>query len=258
MWLAAALGERAAGVIKIIDETSQVILKITGYIMGLAPIAVFAAMAATVTTQGVGILVTYGKYLVQFYFSLGVLWLVLIGAGLVFLGRPVFRLISLIREPFLLGFSTASSEAAYPVTMAQLEKLPVSKKIISFVLPMGYSFNLDGSMMYCTFAVMFIAQAYNIELSLPQQVTMLLMLMLTSKGMAGVPRASLVVIAATLVTFRLPEAGLLLIIGIDQFLDMGRTATNVIGNSLACAVIGRWEGETAETLAGAAGEAQAA
>jgi Na+/H+-dicarboxylate symporter len=142
--------------------------------------------------------------------------------------------------------------------MAQLEKLPVSKKIISFVLPMGYSFNLDGSMMYCTFAVIFIAQAYNIQLSVAQQVTMLLMLMLTSKGMAGVPRASLVVIAATLVTFRLPEAGLLLIIGIDQFLDMGRTATNVIGNSLACAVIGRWEGEIADTLLGAAAEAQAA
>jgi Na+/H+-dicarboxylate symporter len=254
---AAALGERAAGVIKIIDETSQIILKITGYIMGLAPIAVFAAMAATVTTQGIGILVTYGKYLIMFYFSLGVLWLVLIAAGFLFLGRAVFRLISLIREPFLLGFSTASSEAAYPVTMAQLEKLPVSKKIISFVLPMGYSFNLDGSMMYCTFAVIFISQAYNIPLSIAQQVTMLLVLMLTSKGMAGVPRASLVVIAATLVTFNLPEAGLLLIIGIDQFLDMGRTATNVIGNSLATAVIGRWEGETAATL-GMPAEAQAA
>ena len=248
---AASLGERAAGVIKIIDEASHIILTITGYIMGLAPIAVFAAMAATVTTQGVGILVTYGKYLVEFYLSLGVLWLVLTGAGL------LFRLISLIREPFLLGFSTASSEAAYPVTMAQLEKLPVSKKIISFVLPMGYSFNLDGSMMYCTFAVIFISQAYNLPLSIPQQVTMLLVLMLTSKGMAGVPRASLVVIAATLVTFNLPEAGLLLIIGIDQFLDMGRTATNVIGNSLATAVIGCWEGETAETL-GVPAEAQAA
>ena len=225
--------------------------------MALAPIAVFAAMAATITTQGIGILVTYGKFLIQFYFSLGVLWLVLIVAGFLFLGRAVFRLISLIREPFLLGFSTASSEAAYPVTMAQLEKLPVSKKIISFVLPMGYSFNLDGSMMYCTFATIFIAQAYNIQLSVTQQITMLLVLMLTSKGMAGVPRASLVVIAATLVTFNLPEAGLLLIIGIDQFLDMGRTATNVIGNSLATAVIGRWEGETAESV-GVPAEAQAA
>jgi Na+/H+-dicarboxylate symporter len=254
---AAAVGERARVVIEVIEETSQIILKITGYIMGLAPIAVFAAMAATITTQGIGVLVTYGKYLVEFYFSLGVLWLVLVGAGFLFLGPKVFRLITLIREPFLLGFSTASSEAAYPVTMAQLEKLPVSKKIISFVLPMGYSFNLDGSMMYCTFATVFIAQAYNIPLTLTEQITMLLVLMLTSKGMAGVPRASLVVIAATLVTFKLPEAGLLLIIGIDQFLDMGRTATNVIGNSLATAVIGRWEGEEAAEIGATAQPAAA-
>jgi Na+/H+-dicarboxylate symporter len=143
----------------------------------------------------------------------------------------------------MLAFSTASSEAAYPKMMEQLEKFPISRKIISFVLPMGYSFNLDGSMMYCTFATMFIAQAYNIQLGLGQQITMLLLLMLTSKGMAGVPRASLVVIAATLASFNLPEAGLLLIIGIDQFLDMGRSATNVIGNSLATAVVAKWEGE---------------
>jgi Na+/H+-dicarboxylate symporter len=246
---AASLGDRAKAIVNIIDEASHVILVITGYIMALAPIAVFAAMAATVTTQGIGVLYTYGLYLVEFYFSLGVLWLVLIGAGLLFLGNKIFKLLTLIREPFLLGFSTASSEAAYPVTMAQLEKLPVSKKIISFVLPMGYSFNLDGSMLYCTFATVFIAQAYNIPMTITQQVTMLLVLMLTSKGMAGVPRASLVVIAATLVTFNLPEAGLLLIIGIDQFLDMGRTATNVIGNSLATAVISRWEGEHADEIA---------
>lgn len=240
---AAALGERARGLVDIIDQTSHVILKITGYIMGLAPIAVFAAMAATVTTQGLGVLVTYGKFMIEFYFSLAILWGVLILAGFLFLQSGVFKLVKLIREPFLLAFSTASSEAAYPVTMAQLEKLPVSKRIISFVLPMGYSFNLDGSMMYCTFAVIFIAQAYNIELSLAQQITMLLVLMLTSKGMAGVPRASLVVIAATLASFNLPEAGLLLLLGIDQFLDMGRSATNVVGNSLATAVVAKWEGE---------------
>jgi Na+/H+-dicarboxylate symporter len=240
---AAALGEKAKGVVNVIEEVSHIILKITGYIMGLAPIAVFAAMAATITTQGIGVLVTYGKFVIEFYFSLAVLWGLLIFAGFVFLGHAVFRLVGLVREPFLLAFSTASSEAAYPVTMAQLEKMPVSKKIISFVLPMGYSFNLDGSMMYCTFATLFIAQAYNIELSFAQQVTMLLVLMLTSKGMAGVPRASLVVIAATLVTFGIPEAGLLLILGIDQFLDMGRSATNVIGNSLATAVVAKWEGE---------------
>jgi Na+/H+-dicarboxylate symporter len=238
---AAALGDAAKGVVAIIDQVSHVILKITGYVMKLAPLAVFAAMAATVATQGLGVLLTYGKFLVEFYLSLAVLWGVLILVGYLFLGTGIARLISLIREPFLLAFSTASSEAAYPITMAQLEKLPVSKKIISFVLPMGYSFNLDGSMMYCTFATLFIAQAYNIQLTGFEQVTMLLILMLTSKGMAGVPRASLVVIAATLASFNLPEAGLLLIIGIDQFLDMGRSATNVIGNSLATAVVAKWE-----------------
>ncbi len=172
-----------------------------------------------------------------------VLWGLLVAVGYLFFGGHAIRLVQLVREPFLLAFSTASSEAAYPKMMEQLEKFPVSKKIISFVLPMGYSFNLDGSMMYCTFAVIFIAQAYNIQLGIGQQITMLLLLMLTSKGMAGVPRASLVVIAATLASFNLPEAGLLLIIGIDQFLDMGRSATNVIGNSLATAVVAKWEGE---------------
>jgi len=240
---AAAVGERARPMVELIDAASQVILKITGYIMGLAPLAVFAAMAATVTTQGLGILITYGKFMAEFYFGLVALWGLLILAGFVFLGRGIFRLVGLVREPFLLAFSTASSEAAYPVTMAQLEKYPIGKKIISFVLPMGYSFNLDGSMMYCTFATLFIAQAYNIHMSGVQQITMLLVLMLTSKGMAGVPRASLVVIAATLVSFNLPEAGLLLVIGIDQFLDMGRSATNVIGNSLATAVVAKWEGD---------------
>jgi Na+/H+-dicarboxylate symporter len=239
----AALGERARKLVEGIEELSHVILSITGYIMALAPIAVFASMAAIVTTQGLGILVTYGKFVIEFYFGLALLWCLLIAVGFVIFGHHSFRLVSLIREPFLLAFSTASSEAAYPKTMEQLEKFPISKKIISFVLPMGYSFNLDGSMMYCTFATLFIAQAYNIELPLGQQITMLLLLMLTSKGMAGVPRASLVVIAATLASFNIPEAGLLLIIGIDQFLDMGRSATNVIGNTLATAVVAKWEGE---------------
>lgn len=239
----AALGDRAKTVVAWTEELSHVILKITGYVMGLAPIAVFAAMAAIITTQGLGVLVTYGKFVAEFYLGLGILWCLLAAVGFLFFGRRVFELISLVREPFLLAFSTASSEAAYPKMMEQLVKFPVSRKIVSFVLPLGYSFNLDGSMMYCTFAVMFIAQAYNIDLSTGQQLTMLLLLMVTSKGMAGVPRASLVVIAATLSTFNIPEAGLLLIIGIDQFLDMGRSATNVIGNSLATAVVGKWEGE---------------
>ena len=239
----AALGERARKLVEGIEELSHVILSITGYIMALAPIAVFASMAAIVTTQGLGILVTYGKFVLEFYFGLVLLWCLLIAVGFIIFGSHSFRLINLVREPFLLAFSTASSEAAYPKTMEQLEKFPISKKIISFVLPMGYSFNLDGSMMYCTFATLFIAQAYNIVLPFGEQITMLLLLMLTSKGMAGVPRASLVVIAATLASFNIPEAGLLLIIGIDQFLDMGRSATNVIGNTLATAVVAKWEGE---------------
>src|SRR3954470_5369428 len=243
----AALGEKAKTVVLWCEEISHVILKVTGYIMLLAPLAVFASMAAIITTQGLGILVTYGVFVAEFYLGLAILWCLLALVGFLIFGRRVFELISLIRQPFLLAFSTASSEAAYPQLMEQLVRFPVSRKVISFVLPLGYSFNLDGSMMYCTFAVMFIAQAYNIELSLGQQLTMLLLLMVTSKGMAGVPRASLVVIAATLTTFNIPEAGLLLIIGIDQFLDMGRSATNVIGNSLATAVVGKWEGDRIAT-----------
>ena len=248
----AALGEKAHTIVHGIEELSHVILKITGYIMGLAPIAVFASMAAIVTTQGLGILITYGKFVLEFYLGLALLWSLLVLVGFGFFGRHIFRLVSLVKEPFLLAFSTASSEAAYPKMMDAMARFPVSRKIVSFVLPMGYSFNLDGSMMYCTFATMFIAQAYNITLPLSQQVTMLLLLMLTSKGMAGVPRASLVVIAATLSSFNLPEAGLLLIIGIDQFLDMGRSATNVIGNSLATAVVAKWEGERLPAYTGMA------
>src|ERR671933_1100784 len=241
--IAAAAVPKSEVIVALIEEASHITLKITDYVMRFAPVAVFAAMAAIITTQGIGILVTYGKFMLEFYFSILMLWVVLGVVGFLFLGNLVFRLIRLIKEPILLAFSTASSEAAYPRTMEALEELPVSEKIIGFVLPMGYSFNLDGSMMYCTFATVFIAQAYNIPLSLGQQLTMLLILMVTSKGMAGVPRASLVVIAATLATFNIPEAGLLLIMGIDQFLDMARSATNVVGNSLATAVVAKWEGE---------------
>jgi len=240
---AASFGEKAGVVIDWIEQVSHVMLKVTGYVMALAPIAVFAAMASIVTTQGLGILWTYGKFMGEFYFGIVVLWGLLFVAGFIFLGPRIGRLVGLIREPILLAFSTASSEAAYPKTLEQLERFGASKKITSFVLPLGYSFNLDGSMMYCTFATLFIAQAYGIKLEIGQQITMLLILMVTSKGMAGVPRASLVVIAATLATFNIPEAGLLLIMGIDQFLDMGRSATNVVGNSIATAVVAKWEGE---------------
>jgi len=238
-----ALGERGKQLVIVADEIAHVMLKITGYVMLVAPVAVFAAVAATVTTQGLSILLTYGKFMGEFYLCLAVLWCILVAAGFLVIGPRVTTLVRYIREPFLLAFSTSSSEAAYPKTVEQLERFGVSNRIVSFVLPLGYSFNLDGTMMYCTFATMFIAQAYGIELSLGTQIAMLLLLMLTSKGMAGVPRASLVVIAATLSTFNIPEAGLLLIMGIDQFLDMGRSATNVVGNSIATCVVAKWEGE---------------
>ncbi|MGA2551213.1 MAG: dicarboxylate/amino acid:cation symporter [Burkholderiaceae bacterium] len=238
----ASLGESGQALAKVIDGLAHVMIKITGAVMWLAPLAVFAAIAATVTTQGLSILLTFAKFMGSFYLGLLVLWGVLIFAGFLFLGQRVFHLVNLIKEPFLLAFSTASSEAAYPKMLDALDRFGVKRSISSFVLPLGYSFNLDGSMMYCTFAVLFIAQAYGIPLSLGTQITMLLLLMLTSKGMAGVPRASLVVIAATLGQFNLPEAGLLLIMGVDQFLDMGRSATNAVGNSVATAVIAKFEG----------------
>jgi len=239
----ASLGERAKTIVAAIDELAHAMLKITGYVMKLAPLAVMAAMAATVAVNGLEILLKFAVFMGDFYLGLFVLWGVLIFAGFAFLGPRVFKLLVQIKEAFLLSFATASSEAAYPKILDALDRFGVKRKISSFVMPMGYSFNLDGSMMYCTFAVLFIAQAYNIQLSLGTQVTMLLILMLTSKGMAGVPRASLVVIAATLNQFNIPEAGLLLILGVDTFLDMGRSATNAVGNSIATAVVAKWEGE---------------
>ncbi|MFT3721767.1 dicarboxylate/amino acid:cation symporter [Pseudorhodoferax sp.] len=238
-----ALGEKGKTLLSAIDELSHVMLKITGYVMKLAPVAVMAAMAATVAVNGLDILLKFAVFMGDFYVALIILWVVLIAAGFLFLGPRVFKLIRLIREPFMISFATASSEAAYPKILDALDRFGVKRKISSFVMPMGYSFNLDGSMIYCTFATLFIAQAYGIELSLGTQLTMLLVLMLTSKGIAGVPRASLVVIAATLNQFGIPEAGLLLILGVDSFLDMGRSATNAVGNSIASAVVAKWEGD---------------
>lgn len=240
----ALAGVKRAGYTRIVDsieELAKVMFKITDFVMAFAPIGVFAAIASAITTQGVGLLVDYGKLIAEFYLAILILWAVLFGAGYFFLGRSVFTLGKLIREPVLLAFSTASSESAYPKTMEALEKFGAPKRVSSFVLPLGYSFNLDGSMMYQAFAIMFIAQAYNIDLSFTQQLLILLTLMVTSKGMAGVARASVVVVAATLAMFNLPEAGILLILGIDQFLDMARTATNVVGNSIATAVVAKSE-----------------
>ncbi|MBL0615137.1 dicarboxylate/amino acid:cation symporter [Aeromonas veronii] len=246
---AAALGDLAKPVVVLMASAAEIMLKVTGYVMNFAPFAVFGAIAAMVAKEGLGILVTYGSFMAQFYIALACLWLLLIAMGSVFLRGRVIKLLAMIREPILLAFSTASSEAAYPKTLDRLEKFGCDKRIASFVLPMGYSFNLDGSMMYCTFAVMFIAQAYGIELSMAQQITMLLLLMVTSKGMAGVPRASLVVIAATLNQFHIPEAGILLLLGIDHFLDMGRSATNVLGNAIAASVVAKTEDSLGETVA---------
>jgi len=237
------LGEKGRLVAQFADQLAHVMLKITGYVMMTAPVAVFAAVAATVTTQGLDVILVYGKFIGSFYLSLFMLWLVLVFAGFLVLKGRITGLVRAIREPTLLSFSTASSEAAYPKTLERLEQFGVPNRIASFVLPLGYSFNLDGSMMYCTFATLFIAQAYGIELTLAQQITMFLLLMVTSKGMAGVPRASLVGIAATLAHFNIPEAGLLLVLAVDQFLDMGRSATNVVGNSVATAVVAKWEGQ---------------
>jgi len=244
----AAIGEKGKIVIEFFDAVAHVILKVTGYVMNFAPFAVFGAMAAIVAKQGLSVLSTYALFIGEFYSGMFLLWLVLIMIGYTILRGRVFNLMNRMKEPVLVAFSTASSEAAYPRTLLQLERFGCKDKIVSFVLPLGYSFNLDGSMLYMTFASMFIAQSYSIHLSFQQQVTMLLILMLTSKGIAGVPRASLVVIAGTIATFNIPEAGLALLIGIDPLLDMGRSATNVIGNSIATAVVSKWEGELSGPL----------
>jgi len=244
----AAIGEKGQIIIKFFDAVAHVILKITGYVMNFAPFAVFGAMAAIVAKQGLGVLSTYALFIGEFYSTMLLLWIILIMIGFSILKSRVFNLMSRMKQPVILAFSTASSEAAYPKTMEQLERFGCKDKIVSFVLPLGYSFNLDGSMLYMTFASLFIAQSYGIHLSFEQQITMLLILMLTSKGIAGVPRASLVVIAGTIATFNIPEAGLALLIGIDPLLDMGRSATNVIGNSLATAVVSKWEGELTAPL----------
>ena len=238
----ASLGEKMKYLVKSIDELSHVMLKITTYVMKFAPIAVFGAMVSTVAVNGLGILADMAIFMVDFYVALICLWLVLIFAGFIFLGPRIKDLLINIKEAFLISFATASSEAAYPKILDALDRFGVNRKISSFVMPLGYSFNLDGSMMYCTFATLFIAQAYGMHIPIATQITMLLVLMLTSKGMAGVPRASLVVIAATLNQFGIPEAGLLMILGVDTFLDMGRSATNAVGNSIASSVVAKWEG----------------
>ncbi len=238
-----AMGERGKPLIELADSVAHMMLNITGYVMKLAPIAVCASVASVITKSGPGILLNFAKFLGGFYLTLLILWVLLIVVGRLVLGPRMGDLVRRMREPFLLAFSTASSEASYPKILEQLQLFGVSRRIASFVLPLGYSFNLDGTMAYTTFATMFIAQAYGVDMPLSKQLLMAATLMITSKGVAGVPRASLVVILATLKQFGIPDAGLLLILGIDQFLDMGRSATNVIGNSLAAAAVAKFEGD---------------
>ena len=237
-----AVGERAAPLVRGMEALVQVMLQVTDYVMRAAPFAVFAAVASAIVENGPTVLYSLGRFVGSFYFGLALLWLILFGVAFLATGSRARDLARYIRDPIVLAFSTASSEAAYPRTLEALERFGVPPRIASFVLPLGYSFNLDGSMMYMTFATIFIAQAYGIDLSIGQEITMLLVLMITSKGMAGVPRASLVVIAATLSMFNIPEAGLLLILAVDHFLDMGRSATNVVGNAVASVLVARWEG----------------
>lgn len=237
-----ALGEKGAPLVRGADALAEMMLQITHYVMRYAPIAVFGALAGVVAKSGLAILGTYLELVTEFYLSLALLWTILLSIGAIFLGRRIFTLIRYIREPMLIAFSTASSEAALPKLFEQLDRFGVPRRISGFMLPLGYSFNLDGSMMYMSFATIFIAQAYGIDLPIATQILILLTLMISSKGVAAVPRASLVVITGTLAMFDLPVEGVALILAIDQFLDMGRTATNVVGNAVATSVITKWEG----------------
>lgn len=239
----ASLGEKGKIVVSFFDSVSHIMFKVTNYVMAFAPLGVFGAIAAVVAVQGLGVLKGY-LYLIGCFYG-GLLFFVFVVLLLIALSIriPFFKLLGFIKEPILLAFSTASSEAAMPKTIEALEKFGCPNRIVSFVLPLGYSFNLDGSIMYMTFATVFIAQAYGIDMSAGDQVKMMLILLVTSKGMAGIPRASLVVIAGMLATFNIPVEGLLLLLGIDQILDMGRSATNVVGNAVATAVVSKWENE---------------
>jgi Na+/H+-dicarboxylate symporter len=237
----AAVGEKGAIIVTLLDSLAHIVLKMTSYIMNFAPLAVLGAMAAVIGRQGLGILSTYSLFIGEFYLGLFLLLCILVGALWLVVGGRTGKLLTHIKDPILVAFSTSSSEAAFPRLMLELERFGCDNKIVSFVLPLGYSFNLDGSMMYMSFASIFIAQCYGIHLDVGTQISMLLVLMITSKGIAGVPRASLVVIAGTLATFNIPEAGLALLLGIDPLLDMGRSATNVVGNSVATVAMCKWE-----------------
>lgn len=239
---AASIGDHAKPVVNALDKTSHIILKMVNYVMKFAPIGVFGAIAGVFAIRDLNdLLLTYAKYFGSFMVGISTLWIVLLLVGYIFLKSRMYALLKHIVSPLIIAFGTTSSEAVFPKLTEELERFGVKDKIVSFMLPLGYSFNLDGSMMYMTFASIFIAQAYGVHLDFGTQMTMLLVLMLTSKGIAGVPRASLVVVAATCGMFKIPIEGIALILPIDHFCDMFRSATNVLGNALATSVVGKWE-----------------
>lgn len=240
---AAALGDYTKPLVKALDAVAHVVLKMVGYVMNFAPLGVFGAIAAVIASKGLSVFSFYGYYLLYFLIGIALLWLVLLSVGFLILKRRLPELVRRIAQPLLIAFSTTSSEAVFPKLTEELERFGCKDKIVAFILPLGYSFNLDGSMMYMTFASLAIAQAYGIHLDIGTQFTMLIVLMLTSKGIAGVPRASLVVVTATCAMFKIPPEGIALILPIDHFCDMFRTATNVLGNALATSVVSKWEGE---------------
>jgi Na+/H+-dicarboxylate symporter len=242
----AGFGEKATPIIKAFDTIAHIVLKMVGYVMAFAPLGVFGAIAAVIASRGLDIIIVYAKYFGAFLAGIAVLWVVLISVGLFLLGKRLPDLLRRLQGPMVIAFSTTSSEAVFPKLTEELERFGCRDRIVSFILPLGYSFNLDGSMMYMTFASIFIAQVYGIHLDLGTQLTMLLVLMLSSKGVAGVPRASLVVVAATCGMFDIPVEGIALILPIDHFCDMFRSATNVLGNALATSVVSKWEGELSE------------
>ena len=247
---AASLQEKARSFVEVVDQFGAVMFKVTDYVMRLAPLAIFAALASSICVHGIGIVGTYGRFVGGYYLSLVILWALLLAALTLIIGRRGLQLLANIRHTILLAFATSSSEVALPRLLEQLVAFGISRRVASFVLPLGYSFNLDGAMMYCTFAILFIAQAYGVELTLAHQIALFILLMVATKGLAGVPRASIAVIAATLHDFQLPDAGLALILAVDHILDMGRSATNMVGNAVASAAVARWEGQLATPPSG--------
>jgi Na+/H+-dicarboxylate symporter len=242
---AAALKDKVHQLVELIEQLAAVMFKVTDYVMKAAPLAIFAALASSVCVHGIGIVGTYALFVAGFYLSLGILWGLLIAALLLIVGKRALRLLAGIRQTMLLAFATTSSEVAYPRLLEELVNFGIPRRIASFVLPLGYSFNLDGAMMYCAFAILFIAQAYGIELTVAQQITLFGLLMVTTKGVAGVPRAALAVVVVTLHYLKIPDSGIALVLAVDHILDMGRSATNVLGNSVAAAVVAKWEGRIA-------------